>query len=198
MRQMACVLVLVGLALTLAQERAPELGIYNTTTPMMSIWFCKKYKCVADTQEKSLLITQLTEHTKDAVQASSAQRTIDLYIYRDKYGRITGADVFMPPGTAGRIFNREEREYLTDLTRLLLGLEVEPMRFVNGCQVNVMGLKPLELGMYLMQKGKSNTRPPKDYVIVCNHVFWSSKPGPSGLTEDVVRFIIAEQMPDRW
>lgn len=82
MRQMACVLVLVGLALTLAQERAPESGIYNTTTPMMSTWFCKKYKCVADTQEKSLLITQLTEHTKDAVRASSAQRTIDLYIYR--------------------------------------------------------------------------------------------------------------------
>lgn len=182
------------LAVTLGQNSTSSLGIYNTTAPIMSTWFCKKYKCTVDSSQGSgrggsSLLTYLPEYS------TTERHPLKLTVGRDSYGRIAQAEALLPPGTAGRILNYE-MEYLADLTRLLLGVEIERKRFVDEYQTFVMGLDG-ERGLWFMEKGKANTKPPKEYIILCSYVRMGQKTGYSALTEDAIRFIITDEVPEQ-
>jgi hypothetical protein len=211
----ACILVFACSAKTSVPQ-----GIYGSTVKMKDTWFCKKYGCVNDGNfiGKALINEDWVSYRPDSKtnpRLDKEYRRYALGISRDLQKRITNVALQTPATTASRGLSDEENSYIRDWIKLILGFDI-PREKVDLAQDGTRDsrsekprtksctekedLKDIEcindITLYIMLRGKSNTKIPKSFTIYWKYIYGGGYNGNP--TDDWMYIGIAKESPVRF
>jgi hypothetical protein len=214
------VVIVLTLVLSCTAQTSTTQGIYGSTVRIQDTWFCKKYGCSNNGTYVGKLRTNedwisFRPDSKKNPGLDKKYREFALGLSRDLQKRLTHLALQTPPTLASRGWSDEEVDYVRDWIKCVLGVDM-PWQKIEKAQAGTRDAiskipktptckneaKPSDMEciiqgskIYIMQRGQSNTKPPKTYTIYWYYVYGGGYQGTP--VDDWMHIGIEEKEPER-